>query len=436
MSWEIPPYHSDSSYPESYYANCVSNSRKSKTLKGSLETDVCIIGAGFTGLSTAIFLAERGFRVIVLEGAKVGWGASGRNGGQAINGFSGSIDSIRNVLGDGSAQLAHEMFEEGVRLIEYLMEKHAIECDFKHGNLALAITARQARRLEREVTARQQNNQGDFEYLDQDSLAGHVGSQLYCGGYIDRKSGHLHPLKLALGEAGVLERLGGKIFESTPAVAVNEVPGKVEIKTPGGRIHCSRLVLGCNGYLNLKGHRVSRQILPVFSEIVATEPLPDELAREVMPSDASAFDVRFLPDYYRLSVDKRMLFGSSTDYGRPGKTKTGSRSLARMHKVFPLLENTSIDFAWRGKFAVTLNRLPQLGTIGPRIYYGHGYCGHGVNCSHLFGKLISEAIEGNTERFDVFAKMPQRKFPGGKHLHIPLTMAGAHFYQARDWLGF
>jgi len=436
MSWEIPPYHSDGSYPKSYYANSVSISRTPKTLRGSLETDVCIIGAGFTGLSTAIFLAENGFRVIVLEGAKIGWGASGRNGGQAINGFSGNIDSIRNLLGSGSAQLAHEMFEEGVGLIEYLMEKYAIECDFKHGNLALAITTRQARRLEIEVNARQQNNQGDFEYLDQDSLAGHIGSQLYCGGCIDRKSGHLHPLKLALGEAGVLEQLGGKIFENTPATAIRELSNRVEVSTPDGSIHCSRLVLGCNGYLNLKGHRISRQILPVFSEIVATEALPYELAREVMPSDASVFDVRFLPDYYRLSADRRMLFGSSTDYGRPSKTQTGSRSLARMHEVFPALKNAGIDFAWRGKFAVTLNRLPQLGTIGARIYYGHGYCGHGVNCAHLFGKLISEAIEGNTERFDVFAKMPQKKFPGGRHLRIPLTMIGAHFYQARDWLDF
>ena len=435
MRWEIPPINSDSSYPHSYYADSATISRNPQILKGTVKTDICIIGGGFTGLSTGLFLAEKGFKVIVLEGAKVGWGASGRNGGQAINGFTGSIDSIKNFLGEKAAGLAHEMFEEGVNLIEYLVGKYAIDCDFKYGNLALALTPKQARTLEQEVQKKQRARQGDFEYLDSESLLRHVGSKLYCGGYIDRKSGHLHPLKLALGEAKVLEELGGIIYENSPATVIEEVNNQVSIETPEGRILCSKLVLGCNGYLNIKGHRVSEQILPVYSEIVATEPLSEDMAREIMPSDASAFDVRFLPDYFRLSADKRMLFGSSTNYGRPGKAQTGMKSMARMRKVFPLLNEVGIDFAWRGLFAVTVSRLPQLGKISPRIYYGHGYCGNGVNCSHLFGKLICEAIEGNSERFDVFANMPQRKFPGGKKFKIPITVAGAYYYQMRDWLG-
>ena len=435
MRWEIPAYHSDSSYPQSYYSNSVTDSGKLHILKDSVKTDICIIGAGFTGLSTAIFLAEKGFKVVVLEGAQVGWGASGRNGGQAINGFTGNIERINNILGEKPAQLANEMFEEGVDLIEYLVGKYAIDCDFKHGNLALALTPKQARILEREVNNKRNSEQGDFEYLDKEHLSSHVGSKLYCGGYIDRKSAHLHPLKLVLGEARTLKRLGGAIYENTPAIAIEDLTNQVRIETPEGRIQCSKLVLCCNGYLNIKGHRVSNQILPVYSEIVATEPLPEDVARDVMPSDASAFDVRFLPDYFRLSADKRMLFGSSTNYGRPGKVQTGMKSLTRMQKVFPVLKDFRIDFAWQGRFAVTVTRLPQLGNIGPRIYYGHGYCGNGVNCSHLFGKLICEAIEGYSDRFNVFAKMPQREFPGGKHLRIPITVAGAHYYQLRDWLG-
>lgn len=435
MRWEIPPYHSDSSYPQSYYANSITYSRNSRILKGTARTDICIVGAGFTGLSTAIFLAEKGYNVIVLEGARVGWGASGRNGGQAINGFTGSIDSIKTVLGEKSAGLAFEMFEEGVNLIEYLLGKYSIDCEFKYGNLALAITSRQARILEHEVRKKQRANQGDFEYLDKGNLLNHVGSKLYCGGYIDRKSGHLHPLKLALGEARVLEELGGIIYENTPATAIEEVNSQVSVETPKGRILCSNLVLGCNGYLNVKGHKVAEQILPVYSEIVATEPLSEDLADEIMASDASAFDVRFLPDYFRLSADKRMLFGSSTNYGRPGKAQTGMKAMTRMQKVFPVLRDVEIDFAWQGRFAVTVTRMPQLGKIGSRIYYGHGYCGNGVNCSHLFGKLICEAIEGNSERFDVFANMPQLKFPGGKNFRVPITVAGAHYYQIRDWLG-
>lgn len=435
MRWVIPPYHSDCSYPPSYYADSIRASREPIELCESIQTDICILGAGFTGLSTAIFLAEKGFKVIVLEGARVGWGASGRNGGQAINGFTGSLKNIENTLGPKSAALAHEMFEEGVTLIEYMVNHYAIECDFKYGNLGLAVTERQARLLEKEVQQKREEKKGEFEFLDKEQLANHIGSKLYKGGFIDWKSGHLHPLQLALGEAQTFEKLGGIIYESTPATAIEEKTNHVRVDTPKGRVQCSRLVLACNGYFNLQGHRVSEQILPVYSEIVATEQLTDQMAGEVMPSDASAFDVRFLPDYFRLSADRRMLFGSSTNYGRPGKGKPGTKSLTRMHKVFPMLKKMRIEFSWRGRFAVTVNRLPQLGKIGSRIYYGHGYCGHGVNCSHLFGRLISEAIGDNSERFDVFANMPQRKFPGGKHFRIPLTVAGAYYYHLRDWLG-
>ncbi len=434
MKLQVAHHCSDPTHPASYYAATRSIHRTPVRLAEDRDTDVCIIGGGFTGLSAGIYLQELGYPVIILEGAQVGWGASGRNGGQLINGMAGNLDNVESVLGARAGQLAKAMYPEGVNLVRKMVASYNIQCDLKSGNMALAITRKQFRNLSHAAETLAQCGIQNFEILDRSRLGDHVGSNYYQGGLIDYTSGHLHPLDLALGEAKAFERLGGMIYEQSPAIAVARKSNTLVVKTPAGSVRCHKVILAGNAYLGLFEHAVSSQILPVYSEIVVTEPL-GKLAGELLPTDVSAYDIRHILDYYRLTADRRMLFGSSTSYGEPSRAEAGKNTRSRMVKVFPQLRTREVEYVWRGCLAITVTRMPQLGRIEPDVYYAQGYSGHGINCTHLFGKLLSEAISGDSERFDVFAKMPQKQFPGGNRLRVPITALAAKYFQFKDWIG-
>ncbi len=436
MRYELKPYSFSPTYPASYYAATAIDAPTRDQLTDVVCCDVCIIGAGFTGLSAALFLAEAGYKAAIIEAARVGWGASGRNGGQAINGFVASIDRMAASLGREAALEIRAMEGEGVDIIRQRVDAYGIDCDLKNGSLAVACNGMHMRKLEKMFFDLPPGPDRDnLEFLDRPALSRHIGSGAYCGGLIDRAGGHVHPLNLALGEAAAVESLGGMIYENSPVTAIETDDRELRVCTLEGEVQCRKLLLCGNAYLEIEGNDLSQRMLPTRSEIVATEALDEVLAAELLPSNAAVYDMNFIPDYFRLSADRRMLFGCSANYGGLGKRPLGNVSEAHMRRVFPQLRNARIDYRWDGIFAVTVNRFPQLGHVAGNILYGRAYSGQGVNCSHLFGKLLFEAVVERTARFDLFASLPQPEFPGGTTLRAPITTVAAWWLQTRDRLG-
>jgi gamma-glutamylputrescine oxidase len=419
----------------SYYAASANPSPERPPLQGDITIDILIVGAGYSGLSTGLHLAEKGYKVAIVEAARVGWGASGRNGGQIVNGLNASLQTIQKRYGADTANFVAGLVQEGGEIIRERIKTYDIQCDLKDGNVFTAFTGAHMRELEDRLKLWQSYGINNQEMLDKEQLRKHVNSDVYAGGVIDHSGGHMHPLNLALGEAAAFEKLGGVIYEHTPAIHVDTEAAKPVVKTDGGSITCNTLVLCGNAYLGHVVPTLTARVMPVSTQVMATEPLGDERARELIPTDVCVEDVRYILDYYRLSADKRMLFGGGTVYGGTDPHDIRAKLLPNMNKVFPQLKGVKIDFAWSGNFALSFSRVPQMGRIGNNTYFAHGYSGHGVTGSHTFGRILSEAINGDRSRFDVFEKVPWYPFPGGRMFRVPYSAAGSWWYALRDKLG-
>ncbi|EAR49721.1 putative oxidoreductase protein [Oceanicola granulosus HTCC2516] len=428
-------YAGDGSHTGSYYAASANPAPARPPLQGERAVEVCVVGAGYSGLSTALHLAEKGHEVTVIEGAQVGWGASGRNGGQIVNGLNASLQTIARRYGEDTARFVASLVQEGGEIIRERVARYGIACDLKPGNIFTALTSAHMRELE----ARQQLWQGygidNQVLLDRDALRGHVRSDLYAGGLLDTTGGHMHPLNLALGEAAALESHGGVIHEHSPVVRVDTEAARPQVHTAQGSVTCDRLVLCGNAYLGGVVPELAPRVMPVSTQMMATEPLDEALAAELLPRDECVEDIRYILDYYRLSGDRRMLFGGGTVYGGSDPRDIKAKLKRNMDKVFPQLRDKRIDYAWSGNFALSFSRVPQMGRIGANTYFAHGYSGHGVTGSHTFGRILAEAIHGDTSRFDVFAGLPWIPFPGGRALRVPYSVMGSWWYGLRDRLG-
>ncbi|MFK7859873.1 MAG: NAD(P)/FAD-dependent oxidoreductase [Granulosicoccus sp.] len=419
----------------SYYAYSANASPNRSPLTGDHDADVCVIGGGFSGLSAALHLARLGRRVTLLEGARIGWGASGRNGGQIVNGLNASLDTIGKRYGSETALFVGSMVQEGASIIREFVNDFDIQCDIKPRNIYVAFNARQMRELEARQRLWATHGMNDHELLDASALRKHVGSKVYCGGMIDHSGGHLHPLNLALGEAAALESLGGVIHEQSRVSRIDSMGANPLIVTQNGKLHCKTLVICGNAYLGNSVPELAQRVMPVSTQVMATEPLSDELAREILPSDSCVEDVRYILDYYRLSADKRLLFGGGTVYGGTDPADVEAKLRPHMDKVFPQLKSTKVTHAWSGNFALSFSRVPQLGKLGNCTFFAMGYSGHGVTGSHLFGRLLSEAINGDTQRFNRFASLPWYPFPGGQRFRAQYSTVGSWWYGLRDAVG-
>lgn len=421
-------------YPSSYYAASANPVPARPELQGETETDVCIIGAGYTGLSTALFLLENGFKVTVLEAAKVGFGASGRNGGQIVNSYSRDIDVIERSVGAKQAQLLGQMAFEGGRIIRERIAKYNIQCDLKDGGVFAALSAKQMGHLESQKKLWERFGHTQLELLDAKRIRDVVATDSYVGGMLDMSGGHIHPLNLALGEAAAVESLGGVIHEQSPATRIERGANPV-VHTPKGRVKAKFVVVAGNAYLGGLVPELASKSMPCGTQVITTEPLGEELAKSLLPQDYCVEDCNYLLDYYRLTGDNRLIFGGGVVYGARDPSNIEAIIRPKMLKVFPQLKNVKIDFAWTGNFLLTLSRLPQVGRIGDNIYYSQGCSGHGVTYTHLAGKLLAEALRGQAERFDAFADLPHYPFPGGRMFQVPFTAIGAWYYNLRDKLG-
>ena len=403
-------------------------------LDGDRRADVCVVGGGYTGLSCALHLAERGYRTVLLEARRIGNGASGRNGGQLGSGHRRDQFTLERELGAERARLLWSLAEEAKALVRALIARHGIACDLKPGIAFAAHRPRHARTLAREAEhLRARYGYDELDVLDRTALRAEVASEGFWGGLMDRGAGHLHPLDYARGLAHAAADAGVDIHEGTPVTGL--APGTPCTVSAGPHtVTADAVVLACNGYLDALDPGFGGRIMPINNFILATEPLGEARAHALIPNDVAVVDTRFVVNYFRLSRDGRLVFGGGETTS--GRLPADPGPLVRrcMLRIFPQLADVRIDHVWGGTLAITRSRMPSIGRLESGLYYAQGYSGHGVALATLGGALIAEAISGTLERFDVFARLPQPPFPGGPLLRWP-TLALALAYGAlRDRL--
>lgn len=430
---ETPTEHSP--YPPSYYAASRNIIRTPKVLEGDIETDICVVGAGYSGLSAAISLAEHGFKVVVVEAAEVGWGASGRNGGQVVNGLNASLGTIERRYGSKTASFVGGLLQEGAGIIYDRVARYGIQCDLKRGNIYAAYTPKHMEELAAKKALWARHGMDDHELLDKAQIRQHIGSDVYEGGMLDRSGGHMHPLNLTLGEAAALESLGGTIFERSPVTKVEQDANGAIVHTAKGRVRAKTAIICGNAYLGNVVPELTSRVMPVSTQMMATEPLGEERARALLPTDMCVEDVRYILDYFRLSADHRLIFGGGVVYGGTDPADVVAKLRPNLDKVYPQLKDVKIEYAWSGNFALSFSRVPQMGRLGKSVYFAHGYSGHGVTGSHLFGRILGEAVRGDMTRFDTFASLPWIPFPGGRMFRAQYSTLGSWWYALKDRLG-
>lgn len=420
-------------YPDSWYKAVTPSLPPFAVQKGDVRADVCVVGGGFTGLSAALHLAEADVDVVLVEAHRVGFGASGRNGGQLGSGQRQDQVALEKMVGPEAARRFWDLGEDAKALVRGLAARHGIDCDLRDGIAWAGSSAGTVRTLHAYAAHMDRVYGYPVEALDPASFSALCPSPLYRGGIVDRGAGHLNPLKLSLGLARAAEAAGVRIFERSLVHDITEGP-QVTVKTESGRITADHVVLACNGYLGRLNRRVAARVMPINNFVVATEPLGDR-APEVLTQDVAVSDDRFVVNYFRMSPDNRLLFGGGESYGYRFPADIRATVRKPMLEVFPALKDVALDFAWGGTLAITMKRLPHLERVAPNILSASGYSGHGLGNAIQAGKLMAEAIRGQASGFDVFAALPSPAFPGGPRLRAPLLTLAMTWYAMRDRLG-
>ena len=420
---------------ESYYAATANMSKARNRLEADMDTDVCVIGAGFSGISSALHLAEKGYRVVVLEASRVGWGASGRNGGQIVNGFSRDLITIESRYGADSAAAIGQMALSGGDIIRQRIEQYKIKCDLKPGNIFSAFTPKQLNGLQAMHDNWRKHGHDQLEMMDANEIRQQINTDRYVGGLLDHKGGHLHPLNLCQGEAAAVESLGGQIFEQSAVTGIEKLNDRQVVNTEFGSVTANKVVVCGNAYLGNVVPEIENKIMPVSTQIITTEVLGEEVCRRLIPGQACVEDTNYMLDYYRMTADHRLLFGGGSTYGGAEPSSIVNKLRPHLEKTFPELKGVGVDFAWSGNFALTMTRIPHFGQIGDNVFFIHGYSGHGVTATHLAGKLIAQAIDGQPEQFKHFSDLPFYPLPGGRMFRVPLSVIGSWWYIARDKFG-
>ena len=424
--------HQPQAHTGSYYAATVNRVTDYAPLDGAQIADVCVIGAGFTGISTALHLAERGYNVHVVEANRVGWGATGRNGGQIIGGISAQ-NKIAKRLGSDGERFMWEMGWAGHDIIRDRIARYEIDCDLKWGYLDVAIKQRHLhdQRAESEILEKY-----DFPYehrlLSRDETIAAIGTEAYIGAMLNMGNGHLHPLNLCVGEAKAAVSLGATIYEQSPVLKV-EHGGKPRVITAGGTVTADTVVIAGNAYHHIEP-ALRGIMFPVNSFILATSPLSDEQVSILNPGDLAVCDPNFVLEYFRLTADKRLLFGARCNYFGDDPDIIRGKLVRKMLRVYPQLAGVKIDYSWGGKIGIPFNRVPQLGKTSSNVFYSQGYSGHGVNVTHLAGQIMAEAVAGTLERFDVFANIDPVIIPGTHSFTNQLVALGVLYHQIKDRL--
>jgi gamma-glutamylputrescine oxidase len=415
----------------SYYAATAQAGPQRSALAGPAECDVCVVGGGIAGCSTALHLAERGYSVVLLEQHRIGWGASGRSGAQAIHGVASGQGKLERLIGHTAARAVWDVSIEGLALMRDLITRHHIDCNWVDGYMLTAVKPRHDRDLRLELEELQERLEyRSVRYMPGDEVQATLATRRYVSALYDANGGHLHPLNYTLGLAAAAERAGVRIYEDTRALGFTSA----RVRTPAGEVRARYLVLCGNVYLGKTAPALTNKIMAVGTHIIATEPLGEERARQLIANNAAVSDMNWVLDYFRRSADHRLLFGGRVSYSGLHSFEAPSGTRTRMLKVFPQLANVGIEYSWGGYVDITLNRAPHFGRLMPNVYFLQGFSGHGIALTGIAGKLVAEAIAGQAERFDVFARIPHQDFPGGAMLRRPALVLAMMYYRLRDLL--
>jgi gamma-glutamylputrescine oxidase len=419
-------------YPKSYYAATASPMAPFASAKGEISCDVCVVGGGYTGISAALHLAREGFDVVLLDAQRLGFGASGRNGGQVSAGQRVEQDALEKMVGQDAARILWDLSIESVRLVRELIDDEKIDCGWSHGIIHAMHRARYVPEDHEYIEKlRREYAYEDMLPLDQAEMNDLVGSKAYYGGSLDKGAGHLHPLRFVLGLAKAAHRAGVRIFESSKVVDIVDEPAPL-VKTEHAQVKACYVVLGCNGYLGDLKREVATKVMPINNYIAATEPLTQDMAKSLIRDNHAVADSKFVINYFRLSEDNRMLFGGGESYGYHFPVDIATKVRKPMLEIFPQLANTKIDYAWGGTLGITVNRMPHFARLSKTVFSASGYSGHGVAMATLGGKFAADAIAGRAKGFDALADVPTMRFPGGVIARAPLLALAMFWFSLRD----
>ncbi len=423
----------DQSVADSWYEASRNDPGNALILSGEINADVVVIGGGITGASTCLHLAEQGVDVILIEANQLGWGASGRSGGQLITGYAAEQSEIAALTDPETAQILWQHSLDAVQLARDQIARHQIDCDLRHGYLHVADSPAKAEKLQNWCN----QMDGDYgyqvmEYLDSTALGTELGTTRYHGAVSDPGSGHLHPLNYTLGLLRAAAAAGARIFHHSPVLNVELNTASKVVVCADGKVNCDQVVYCCNAYINQLESGLSKYIMPVGTYIIATEPLGQTRAAAIITGDAAVADTNFVLDYYRLSADFRLLFGGRVSYSTLEPVRLKRSLQRRMLRVFPQLDDIEIEFAWGGYVAITRNRLPHISSTGTGVWAAQGFSGHGIALTGYAGKLLAEAVQGNKDNIEAFTTLKHRKFPGGSMLRTPALVAGMAYHRLLD----
>lgn len=422
-------------HASSYYAATARHRDGFPTLDRDINVDVAIVGGGFTGVATALELAERGLTVALCEAHQIGWGATGRNGGQITGSLSGDVAmerEFKRTLGEGAADYVWQLRWRGHDIIKSRVEKYGIECDLKYGHLQTALNKGQLRDLASVYDLGCERGMGDqLEMIPADRIGEFLESDLYIGGLLNRKNMHVHSLDLCVGEALAAQSLGVQIFENTEVETI-EYSARPKVMTSGGVVTADRVVLAGNAYHLLEQKKLRGKLFPASLANMVTEPLSEADAKAINPQDIAVYDGRFILDYYRLTADNRLMFGGGTNYSGRDSQDIGAELRPAMEKTFPRLKGVRIDYSWAGMDGIILNRIPQVGRLNKDVFYVQGYSGHGIALTHILAEITAREIAGEASEFGVFENVHHWNLPVGRNMGSLMIALGMAYYRLRD----